>query len=136
MSFNLVKLKQKFLSFLLITIGLFQLVSCQQSTDFDITADQFLKEKDEANVTILDVRTENEYNNGHVENAILMSLRASDFSDKIRDLNKDHTYYVYCRSGGRSRSAVNKMRKEGFSSAYNIKGGILQLKRKGIELVK
>ena len=135
MSFYLSKLKKRFLPIFVFIIGTTQFNSCQQSADFDVTTDQFLKGKNEANAIILDVRTENEYQNGHLENAVLINIYAPDFSSKIKDLNKDNTYYVYCRSGARSRSAVKLMRKEGFSKAFNIKGGIHQLSRKGIKLV-
>jgi rhodanese-related sulfurtransferase len=103
--------------------------------DIDITVDQFISENDKSDIILLDVRTKKEYNDGHLENAILMNMRSPDFSKNIKDLNKDNTYYVYCHSGARSTSAVRLMRKEGFSKAYNIKGGIIQLTRKGVNLV-
>jgi rhodanese-related sulfurtransferase len=134
MSYYLTIFKKKFLPVFVFIIGTTQFNSCQQFADFDVTADQFLNGKNEANAIILDVRTENEYQNGHLENAVLINMHAPDFSSKIKDLNKDNTYYVYCRSGARSRSAVKLMRKEGFSKAFNIKGGIHQLSRKGVEL--
>ena len=120
---------------LIFTIGVALFTQCQQSEEFDITVDQFLLVKDEGNAIIMDVRTEDEYNSGHIENAILLNLYAREFPVKIKDLNIENTYYVYCRSGARSRSAVKLMREEGFSKAFNIKGGILQLTRKGIDLV-
>jgi rhodanese-related sulfurtransferase len=135
MSLYITIVKKKYLTILILIIGTFLFHGCQQSSDFNVTVDQFLNDRDKVNAIILDVRTEKEYNNGHLENAILINIHAPDFSKKIKDLSKDETYYVYCRSGGRSKSAVRMMRKEGLSKAYNIKGGILQLTRKGIKLV-
>ncbi len=91
---------------------------------------------DRSESIILDVRTDSEFQAGHVENAILISLHDRDFMNKINDLDKEKTYYVYCKSGLRSSSAVRKMKKEGFSKVYNIRGGIYDLTRNGLELVK
>jgi rhodanese-related sulfurtransferase len=101
-----------------------------------ISAEDFLLLDKTSESIIVDVRTDSEYQAGHLENAILISLHNRDFMDKVRDLDKDKTYYVYCKSGMRSRSAVSKMKKEGISKVYNIRGGIYDLTRNGLNLVK
>ena len=58
---------------------------------------------------VLDVRTQREYDYGHLDNAIVVDIYARDFRDKISKLDKDKTYYVYCKTGIRSRSAFNYM---------------------------
>jgi rhodanese-related sulfurtransferase len=121
---------------LLIT-GIFYFSSCQpDNPDESISAKDFLMLGETSESIIIDVRTDSEYRSGHIDNAILISLQNRDFMDKIRDLDKDKTYYVYCRSGMRSRSAVVKMKKEGFLKVFNIKGGINDLTRNGLNLVK
>jgi len=129
------KIKIIFISIL--SIAAINLTSCQQgSNDINITAEEFLSLSDTTNTMILDVRTSSEYESGHLENALLMDIYATDFVEKMNKLNKNKTYYVYCRSGGRSKSAVFMMRKEGIPNAYNIRGGIIQLTRYGARLAK
>jgi rhodanese-related sulfurtransferase len=110
---------------------------CQQMDgDLNVTAEEFLSLSDTTNHVILDVRTSREYEAGHLDQALLIDIHADDFTQTINSLDQEQTYYVYCQSGYRSISAVRKMRKKGFSKAYNIRGGIRQLKRNGVNLVK
>ncbi|MBT6501436.1 MAG: rhodanese-like domain-containing protein [Deltaproteobacteria bacterium] len=72
---------------------------------------------------ILDVRTEKEYNNGHLENAILMNFFSPQFKEQLNELDRNRTYLVYCKMGGRSKIAQKRMEKLGFKTVYNIPGG-------------
>lgn len=78
------------------------------------------------NAVILDVRTENEYNDGIIANAINIDIyEGQGFMEKIEALDKSKNYYVYCRSGARSAKACEVMESIGFENAYNLEGGIL-----------
>lgn len=81
---------------------------------------------DKSETVILDVRTKEEYDSGHVEKAINIDYNSADFSKKISALDKNKTYLVYCRSGNRSSKAVSEMKGLGFTSIYNLSGGVLQ----------
>ena len=75
---------------------------------------------------ILDVRTEEEFESGYIPNAKNIDLRMGPgFIDEINNLEKNKSYYVYCRSGARSAQAVQLMRDLGFNETYNLLGGIL-----------
>ena len=75
---------------------------------------------------ILDVRTEEEFESGYIPNAKNIDLRMGPgFIDEINTLEKNISYYVYCRSGARSAQAVQLMRDLGFNESYNLLGGIL-----------
>ncbi len=75
---------------------------------------------------ILDVRTEEEFESGYIPNAKNIDLRMGPgFIDEINSLEKNKSYYVYCRSGARSAQAVQLMRDLGFNETYNLLGGIL-----------
>ncbi len=78
----------------------------------------------ESEVVILDVRTPNEYENGHLENAQLVNYNAPDFESQLEDLDKEKSYLVYCHSGNRSGKAFRKMKEMGFEKVYNLEGGI------------
>lgn len=76
------------------------------------------------NAVILDVRTEGELIEGEIPNHIMINLMSPDFLEKIQELNKEKTYFLYCRSGGRSERACQMMEGLGFEKLYNLMGGI------------
>jgi phage shock protein E len=111
---------------LMIGVGCKNKVTNQQSTltfkDVDVTtANKMIAEN--KNLVILDVRTPEETALGIIPNAIIIDYNASDFDDKISILKKSTPYLVYCRSGGRSVGASNKMIEAGFTDVTNMKGG-------------
>jgi rhodanese-related sulfurtransferase len=73
---------------------------------------------------IIDVRTPDEYASGHIENSVLININGDDFEAKIGELDREGTYLVYCKSGGRSRNAASYMQEQGFQEVYNMVGGI------------
>ncbi len=81
--------------------------------------------KDE-NSFLLDVRTPQEFEEGHLENATLINVMDPEFSSKLNELDKAKNYYVYCRSGQRSAAACHAMKQLGFKGRLvNLAGGIL-----------
>ena len=83
-------------------------------------------ESDE-NAVILDVRTEMEFNEGFISNAINYDFhQGAGFVADLETLDKSKNYYVYCRSGARSASACAIMNELGFENAYNLLGGIIE----------
>lgn len=78
------------------------------------------------NAVILDVRTEDEYNDGIIGGAINIDIHQGQvFVSAIDALDKSKNYYVYCRSGARSAKACEIMNELGIENAYNLSGGIL-----------
>jgi len=86
--------------------------------------------------TIIDVRTQEEFNDAHIQNAKLIDIHKSDFNSKINELDKNGKYLVYCASGSRSVSAVSKMNKTGIKIALNLSGGIKSWHRAGKPTIK
>jgi len=79
------------------------------------------------NSVILDVRTEEECNDGIIPNAIIMDIyEGYEFIKKLEALDKTKNYYVYCRSGARSAKACEIMNELGFENTYNLMGGIIE----------
>ncbi len=72
---------------------------------------------------LLDVRTPEEYAEGHIAGSIMIDYRDNSFDEEIEKLDKDATYLIYCRSGGRSGKAVHKMIGNGFKDVTNMEGG-------------
>jgi len=93
----------------------------------DITQDQWedLIAKDD-NAVILDVRTEEEVEDGFIPNMLNIDIKKGQgFLDEIEKLDKSKNYYVYCRSGGRSAQACTLMNQMGFETTYNLLGGFM-----------
>lgn len=78
------------------------------------------------NASIIDVRTPQEYSEGHLENAVNYNWNSNQFSTQVADLDKTKPVFVYCLSGGRSASAANKLRSLGFTEVYEMNGGIMK----------
>jgi thioredoxin len=74
---------------------------------------------------ILDVRTSDEYANGHIEGAVLADISSNLFQEAAGKLDKSKTVYVYCLSGGRSSAAATQLQEMGFTSIVNLSGGML-----------
>lgn len=94
----------------------------------DLTQQEWVSqlEKD-SNAIILDVRTEDEVEEGIIPGAIHIDIyKGQGFIYKIEELDKTKNYYVYCRSGARSGQACAIMNQLGFENAYNLIGGIMQ----------
>lgn len=81
------------------------------------------------NAVILDVRTEDEWNDGFIPNAINIDIyKGQGFIYAVEELDKSKNYYVYCKAGGRSEQACNIMSQLGFENTYNLIGGMMQWK--------
>ena len=87
------------------------------------------------NVTLLDVRSIEEFKEGHLENATLIPVH--ELSNNLNKLasSKNKKILVYCRTGSRSVSASRILESNGFVP-INVKGGILDLQRAGAQVVK
>lgn len=82
--------------------------------------------KQTANAVILDVRTPEECAEGVIPNAKTVNyLDPQQFLNYIETLDKDSSYFIYCRSGKRSWGACQLMQEQGFKELYNLDGGIL-----------
>ena len=73
---------------------------------------------------VLDVRTQSEFEAGHLPAAIHMDYFGSDLIEQMDALDKNKPYLVYCRSGRRSVRVCVLMRNSGFKEVYNLDGGI------------
>jgi len=84
---------------------------------------------------VLDVRTPAEYESGHIYGAANLDYYSEGFLEKLRLLDKEKIYIVYCRTGYRAGIALTIMKALGFKEAYNISGGIVAWSGEGLLLV-
>lgn len=73
-------------------------------------------------ITIVDVRTEGEFNSGHIADAINIPLDVVVDSVLEKFPNKDEKLYLYCRSGNRSSQAARLLVKQGYTNIYDFGG--------------
>jgi rhodanese-related sulfurtransferase len=118
--------------FLILFTSLF-LMSCkgQETEHFKLlNSAQYEQVISENEVTIIDVRTPAEYQNGHIENAQNINVQSGDFKAKMQNFDREKPIYIYCRSGSRSANAGRILEEMGFKEIYDLKGGILSWKGK------
>lgn len=101
----------------------------------DISADQLLA-ADSSSWLILDVRSEKEFNSGHVPGAI--NIAHTEIADNLQTLlaYKDKPIVVYCRSGFRAGKATNILVSEGFSQLMHLQGDMLDWQEAGHTIAK
>jgi rhodanese-related sulfurtransferase len=87
-------------------------------------------------VRVLDVRTPEEFADGHVDGATLIDFYEPDFAERIAALDRDATYVVYCRSGNRSGQAAALMAEQGFIAVHDVDGGVLAWEAGGFPLAR
>lgn len=107
------------------------LIACEKQTNDETEAvyhkiepELAKKMMEESSVIILDVRTSEEYNEGHIPGAVLIpDYEILETAEKILK-DKNQTILVYCRSGNRSRKAANNLLYLGYQNVYDF-GGII-----------
>jgi thioredoxin len=120
-------MKTKLFSLLFIS---FLFLSCQgQSTKPVQTLDVKTyaeKLKNTEKPQLLDVRTPEEFGVEHLENADNVNVNSPDFATKAAQYDKSKPIFVYCKVGGRSAQAADKLVAMGFNEVYNLEGGIMK----------
>lgn len=122
---------------LLLLVSSVLFVSCEQkkgSNDTLITPNELNQANKD--ILLIDVRTPEEYASGHIENAVNIDFFADNFQEQIEVLDRAQPVYVYCKKGGRSSNAAQKMKDMGFKNVYDLDGGILQWEKEGFKTVK
>jgi len=91
--------------------------------------------EDRDDVQVIDVRTPEEFAQGHLDGAELIDIYDPGFRDDVAGLDRDASYLVYCRSGSRSSQAVALMQDLGFAEVYDA-GGLAPLAQAGATVVR
>ena len=85
---------------------------------------------------LLDVRTPEEYTAGHLSKSKNINWNGSDFEIQVQKLDKNEPVFVYCKAGGRSANASQKLSELGFKNIINMDGGITKWNEAGLETEK
>ncbi|MBP6181923.1 thioredoxin domain-containing protein [Flavobacterium sp.] len=125
----------KFHSIYLIILS-FVILSCNGQTSKNVTTVEAkaFAEKIAAtlNPQILDVRTPEEFASGHIDSAKNVDWLSNDFITNTAKFDKSKPVFVYCKSGGRSQKAAEKLSELGFTTIYQLDGGILKWDAAGL----
>ena len=127
----------KFAIYLIVmTTCAMQASSCTHNDNIvSVSAPEFEKEIKSDSVQLVDVRTPQEYTEGHIDGASNINVQSDDFKELAqRELSKDSTVLVYCRSGRRSLDAAEMLTVLGYK-VVNLKGGIIEWKEVGLPVV-
>ena len=90
----------------------------------------------ERKVTALDVRTPEEFAEGHIAGATNINFMAKDFGTQIEKLDRNKTYLVYCAVGGRSKRCLPQLKQLGFKQIYHLDGGFSAWEEAGKPMAK
>lgn len=116
---NIIK---SFIAVILIITSACQNAASQQENL--LKADAFQKKLVETkNAQLVDVRTPEEFQRGHLTNALNMNINSDDLKNRSQYLDKEKPLFVYCYVGGRSAKACDYFRKAGFKIVYDLEGG-------------
>ena len=97
-------------------------VQAQKKIEVNSKQASTLLQKDKK-LVVLDVRTPEEFNEGHIKGAVNIDIRQPDAFSKIDKLNRKATYIVHCRTNHRSGIAVDHMMQSGFKNVYQMMDG-------------
>ncbi len=98
------------------------------------TAQKLLTES--SNIRVLDVRTPEEFAEGHIEGAVNVDFKAADFAGNVAKLDKSKSYVVHCRSGNRSGKSLAVLEDKGFGTIYHLNEGFNAWKASGMPTVR
>jgi rhodanese-related sulfurtransferase len=130
--------------FILMMVFIISGCAVKNSTDAQIFKDISVQEalelieknKTNPDFKILDVRTPEEFKAGHIENAVNLDFYSVSFKEELDKLDKENSYFIYCRTGNRSGQAMTIMESLSFKEVYNLSGGISDWITSGIPIVK
>lgn len=102
-----------------------------KNSESRLAPDAFREMLDRDSGIVIDVRTEAEHRDASLEITDRnIDVMKAGFEEEIEKLDRDKTYYLYCRSGNRSGRALRILKRKGFEEVYNI-GGLQQLLHSG-----
>jgi rhodanese-related sulfurtransferase len=112
-------------------------ISCSNNTTVDIVdlnPVEFKTALEKEKGILIDVRTPEEYIQGHIPGSATINFYDDSFKAKLNSIQKDETLFIYCAAGGRSSKAAAMSLELGFAKVYNLSGGIGAWEEQGLEI--
>lgn len=106
------------------------ITSCNNHSNNLVSANKFSEIiSNDKSAIIIDVRTPDEFNKGHLKNSLNVNWFDENFDENLNIFSKDLPVLVYCLSGGRSSKANERIKSLGFKNVYELDGGILEWRK-------
>ena len=111
--------------------------SCQifESKDIKLISDAQFTEIQDTDYILVDVRTAEEYESGHIQDAVNFDFYSESFQNDILTLDKSSSIILYCRTQNRSTKTANYLKESGYNEITVIAGGITSWVKNGNDLV-
>lgn len=129
-------MKSKILGVLLLLFSFTSCIKKQVEGVQVVDVATYEKQLKSPEIQLIDVRTPEEYSQGHIENAKNINIMANDFDAQVVSLDKNKPVMVYCKSGGRSARASERLKELGFTNITDLEGGITNWKSEDKPIVK
>ena len=107
-----------------------------QVPEKNVSPDEAEKLVAEKKVIVVDVRTPEEYDSGHIEGAVNINIQAADFAKKLAELDQTKPVLVHCAAGGRSTRSLPVLKEQKFPAIYHMNGGFKEWTAAGKPVVK
>ena len=129
-------MKFKFIALIVVLIlSSFTVIEAQNKIEVNSKKVSKMIRKDKK-LIVLDVRTADEFKEGHINGAINIDIRQPDALEKIDKLDRNAKYIVHCRTNHRSKIASDHMVQSGFKTVYQMMDGITGWNQNKLPVVK
>ena len=110
--------------------------SCEQinPSEINIISESDFIDLQDSDYTLIDVRTQEEFDLGHIDSAINLDFYSDSFQNDILSLPKNETIVLYCRTNNRSSKTATILKENGFREILVIRGGITEWVKKGNDI--
>ena len=121
----------------IIFFSLLLVYSCQifESNEINVISDAQFTEIQDTDYTLVDVRTPEEYESGHIQDAVNFDFYSESFQNDILSLDKSASIILYCRTQNRSTKTANYLKENGYKKITVLEGGITSWVKNGNDLV-
>lgn len=121
---------------IVLILAVFGLMLMVHGGDHLLSPEDFQTRLEAGEGVLLDVRTPDEYKAGHLPTSENLDYFGKQFEQELEKLDKEKTYFIYCRSGKRSGKTAAMMKKIGLQKVYDMKGGFLAWQAAGLPVEK
>ena len=101
------------------------LYACGPSNQYKISREEFKTAIKDSTTVLVDVRTPEEFGTARIPGSVNYDIKSEDFESQVEGIDKSTPMYLYCRSGGRSDRAAQKLKELGFENVHDLEGGLL-----------
>ena len=120
----------------IVTLFLIFIFSCELliSPEINIISESDFIDLQDSEYTLIDVRTQDEFDLGHINSAINLDFYSDTFKNDILSLPKNETIVLYCRTNNRSSKTATILQENGYRNILVIKGGISEWVKNGNDI--